>query len=92
LGEEHPNYTHGMSKTPEYRTWASMIARTTNPNSDNYIHYGGRGIVMCAGWRNSFEQFYADVGPRPPGHTIDRIDADGNYEPGNIGGPRIRSR
>jgi hypothetical protein len=62
-----------------------MKARCYNPKDTKYPDYGGRGIVMCDEWRNSFEAFLADVGPRPaPGLSIDRIDNDGNYEPGNV--------
>jgi hypothetical protein len=59
-----------------------MISRTTNPNNKDWEHYGGRGITVCDRWR-SFENFIADMGERPPGLTIDRIDNNGNYEPGN---------
>jgi len=82
------NITHGCSKkgewTPEYRTWASMIQRCTNPNVKGYKYYGGRGIAVCKRWRKSFTNFLTDMGERPsPKHTIDRIDGDGNYEPSN---------
>lgn len=76
--------THGMTGIPEYITWASMIARTTDkskPNSKNYID---RGITVCDSWLHSFENFYKDMGDRlSPKHSIDRINNDGNYEPGN---------
>ena len=76
--------SHGMSRTPEYRTWARISNRCGNTRSPAYPYYGGRGILMCARWRDSFEAFYADVGPRlTPKHSIDRIDNNGNYEPGN---------
>lgn len=74
---------HGMHRTPEYNTWAGMIYRCTNPKSAIYKYYGGRGISVCGRWRDSFEAFYADMGPRPDGCSIDRINNDGNYEPGN---------
>lgn len=82
------NTTHGharattVGQTPTYRTWADMLKRTTNPNSTRWADYGGRGITVCERWR-SFENFLADMGERPDGRTIDRIDNDGNYEPGN---------
>lgn len=76
--------THRMRRSPEYSTWAGMIQRTTNPRSHGYPHYGGRGIGICPDWRDSFEAFYADMGAKPsPSHSIDRIDNDGDYEPGN---------
>lgn len=79
-----PRTIHGMSKTPEFRAWASMIQRCLNPNSSRYYRYGGRGITICARWQ-SFEAFFADVGRRPaPEYSIDRIDNDGDYEPANV--------
>jgi hypothetical protein len=61
-----------------------MIRRCTNPDSTGYARYGGRGITVCDRWRESFANFLADMGPKPtPRHTIDRINNDGNYEPGN---------
>ena len=76
--------THGMSETPIYGVWSSMKARCENPNSSAYELYGGRGIKVCARWRNSFEAFYEDMGDPPSkSHSIDRIDNDGDYEPGN---------
>ncbi|MEA3224481.1 MAG: hypothetical protein U9Q07_00915 [Planctomycetota bacterium] len=79
--------THGAAsrgkKTPEYRVWRSLINRCTNPNVSNYHHYGGRGINVCPAWRD-FAVFLADMGPKPsPKHSIDRIDNEGDYEPGN---------
>lgn len=74
----------GHAKSPEYRTWHGMKQRCLNPNSPAYKHYGGRGITVSPAWRDSFEAFYQHVGPRPEGTSIDRIDNDGNYEPGNV--------
>lgn len=67
----------------EYQCWWNMIHRCNNPTNRAWEHYGERGIKVCARWAN-FQNFYADMGPRPsPQHSIDRIDNDGNYEPGN---------
>jgi len=75
---------HGMHRTPEWTSWRCMKKRCGDPNNKDYHNYGGRGITVCAAWLNSFEQFYADMGPRPSDkHTVDRIDTNGNYEPGN---------
>ncbi|MDZ4241660.1 MAG: hypothetical protein U1D99_02430, partial [Candidatus Omnitrophota bacterium] len=71
----------GRSKT--YCTWYAMIGRCQNHNHERYKNYGGRGITVCARWRNSFVEFLSDMGERPDGMTIHRIDNDGNYEPGN---------
>lgn len=74
---------HGMSDSPEHRAWRAMRARCSNPNGQDYAYYGARGIVVCERWE-SFSCFLADMGPRPgPGYSIDRINVDGNYEPGN---------
>jgi hypothetical protein len=76
--------THGMTHTPIYRTWRNMIGRCYEPCTNGYDNYGGRGITVCAAWRNSFEAFYADMGDRPfPKAQIDRKETNGNYEPGN---------
>lgn len=71
--------------SPEYRVWASMVQRCTNPARRSYDRYGGRGIRVCVAWVASFETFLRDVGPRPSlKHTLDRIDNNGHYEPGNV--------
>ena len=68
---------------PLYRTWRGMIARCEETSHKSYATYGGRGIRVCDRWRDSFSAFLADVGARPTGTTLDRIDGNGNYEPGN---------
>ena len=60
-----------------------MKDRCTRTNRPDWKWYGGRGITVCAEWLASFDAFYAEMGPRPDGHSLDRIDNDGNYEPGN---------
>lgn len=74
---------HGMTETSEHGIWRSMIARCTNPKSKGYPRYGARGIKVCARWLESFENFYIDMGQRPDNLTVERIDNNGNYEPGN---------
>jgi len=76
--------THGKTGSPTYISWAAMIARCTNPKATKYEAYGAKGVFVCAPWLRSFEQFVADVGERPPGTTIDRIDNSKGYEPGNV--------
>lgn len=75
--------SHGRSKTPTYRSWSIAKRRCTNPRDITYPLYGGRGIRMCERWANSFAAFLTDMGARPPGHTLDRIDNDRGYEPAN---------
>lgn len=74
---------HGMSSSPEYKSWNAMKGRCYDSNHPKYKNYGGRGIIICERWLNSFENFYLDMGKRPKGTTIDRKDSDGNYEPNN---------
>ena len=77
-------YTHGMSGTRVLRIYRGIIQRCTNPNQPHYERYGGRGVTICDAWRKSFEAFYADMGDPPTDqHSIDRIDNDRGYEPGN---------
>lgn len=76
--------THGMIKTSEYRSWAHAKERCYQIGARNYNRYGGRGIRVCDRWRNSFENFYSDMGPKPTiKHTLDRIDNDRGYSPSN---------
>jgi hypothetical protein len=71
--------------TPEYSAWKHMKQRCSNPNTINFHNYGGRGIRVCSQWVNDYSQFLSDVGRRPSSaHSLDRIDNDGNYEPGNV--------
>lgn len=73
---------HGWSNTPIYHSWLSMIDRCENRNNAKYEYYGGRGIKVCDRWRK-FSAFLSDMGERPEGRTLERIDVNGNYEPGN---------
>jgi hypothetical protein len=82
--------THGLTRidgrrNPLFSVWADMHKRCENPNATNYAYYGGRGIAVCARWcgERGFEHFLADMGERPEGLTLDRRDAEGNYEPSN---------
>lgn len=80
------NRIHGMCHTPEYRALHDAKSRCDDPNNPVYENYGGRGIEFCTRWRGShgFENFLKDMGKRPgPGYSIERVDNDGNYEPGN---------
>lgn len=77
------NHIHGRRNSREYVSWNMLTQRCTNPRNHGWKNYGGRGIRVCDRWLNSFEAFYADMGPRPPKTSIDRIDPNGNYEPGN---------
>ncbi len=74
---------HGMSLSREYNSWNSMMDRCTNPNGAKYPEYGARGIKVCERWR-LFDNFLADMGPRPAGTSLDRFPGqEGDYEPGN---------
>lgn len=70
--------THGKSKTPEYRTWRAMLQRCHNETASGYEYYGGKGVTVCERWLD-FECFLEDMGSRPPGTSIDRIDCEGDY-------------
>lgn len=77
------NATHGMSKTPTYIAWIEARKRCHSPQNKRFSQYGGRGIFVCDRWRESFEAFFADMGECPPGLTLERLDNDRGYEPGN---------
>lgn len=82
---------HGLRHRPEYRVWAQMIQRCHNPNDKCFSNYGARGIVVCERWREGFEAFYEDMGPRPAGvgptgralYSVERVDNNRGYEPEN---------
>lgn len=76
------NMTHGCSHTKTYKSWTAAKQRCLNPENADYPDYGGRGIVFAASWMQ-FENFLADMGMRPEGLSLDRIDPDKGYEPGN---------
>lgn len=80
--ERPPHLHHGWYGTRTYKSWIGMWQRCTNPNRESFRYWGGRGITVCERWRR-FENFLADMGERPEGMTLDRIDNDGNYEPDN---------
>jgi hypothetical protein len=77
---EHGHATNGIS--PTYHSWAGMIARCTNPKNSRYKDWGGRGIKVCERWRK-FKNFLADMGQKPTGMSLDRINNDGDYRPDN---------
>jgi len=76
--------THGRKGTPEYSVWIDMKNRCRNKNVRSYANYGGRGIKVCPEWELSFEAFLQYVGLRPDGYSLDRINTNGHYEPGNV--------
>ena len=83
-GNLNGNWVHGMSFTSTYMSWTAMKKRCLNPNHVHFDRYGGRGILICSRWLDSFQNFLADMGERPEGTSLDRIDPDGDYEPGNV--------
>lgn len=85
LGRGACEWKHGATGTPEHNTWIGMKKRCYDKNQRKYSIYGGKGISVCEEWRNDFMAFLAHVGPRPsPKHSIDRIDSNKDYMPGNV--------
>jgi hypothetical protein len=79
------NASHGMCGTREYAAWVAMKSRCNNPNNRDYASYGGRGVTIHPDWVSDFDAFFRHIGLAPSQtHTLDRIDPDGNYEPGNV--------
>lgn len=83
-GEANANWRGGKTQHPLYKVYVDMIGRCTRLSHHAYARYGGRGITVCERWRADFWAFVADVGDRPDGMSIDRIDNDRGYEPGNV--------
>lgn len=82
-GAGNPNWNGDPKRHALYSTWAGMKERCSNPRHISYPRYGGRGITVCDRWRDDFWAFVADMGDRPTGRSIDRIDNDRGYEPDN---------
>lgn len=88
MNPTHPNTKHGhsrrvSSRSRTYKAWCNMKTRALNPNREEWPRYGGRGIVICQGWVESFGAFLSDMGECPEGLTLERINVNGNYEPSN---------
>ncbi len=83
LKTKHGHSSHDFPNSPTYITWAGMKARCNNPDATSYDIYGGRGILVCQRWNDDFSHFFADMGKRPEGTTLDRVNNNGRYEPSN---------
>jgi hypothetical protein len=81
-GRAHYIHGHGSKNDPTHRVWLEMKRRCSNPKRNSYERYGARGITVCERWK-SFVNFLEDMGERPQGKSLDRINNNGNYEPGN---------
>lgn len=92
----HRSFKHGMSNSKLYYVWANMKNRCYNEKNIGYHMYGGRGIIVCAEWRDNFKAFYDYVSKlehfNEEGYTLDRIDNNGNYEPGNVRWATVKER
>lgn len=82
-GAANPNWRGGKTEHELYGVYSEILNRTTNPRHKRYADYGGRGITVCDRWREDFWAFVADMGDRPEGHSVDRIDNNLGYEPSN---------
>jgi hypothetical protein len=73
-----------MRSSREYSSWMAMVGRCHSPTHKDFPRYGAKGIKVCPEWRESFAAFFAEIGPRPEGTSVDRIDGNKGYEPGNV--------
>lgn len=86
------NYKHGLSRDPRYQVWVDMHKRCYNPLHPCYEHYGGRGITVCEQWHHTPEKFFDDIGPRPDGYALDRLDNNAGYSPENCAWVTIKQQ